>query len=195
MGTKQRQKLSKLAMIVAAIVVLATGTVSTYFALHMTAQASAGPKKDAVTKHYFSFNGTTGWWQGATNETSMALFDSDKQHACFTSVEYKPGTVNAAADLQVMQASLAKDGYTVTLGATQSLTMQTNTGSQRYELHQSSVTPPPGGAPVKGGQELGYVQLSNGYIKVMGYCDAPEQLPGTLPVLRAIKFDPSKTNQ
>jgi hypothetical protein len=40
-----------------------------------------------------------------------------------------------------------------------------------------------------GGQEFGYLQLPHGYLEIWGYCDTAEQLPATIPALKAIKFD------
>ena len=121
----------------------------------------------------------------------MALFHSIRD-SCFTSVEHKSGTVDAAAELQKTQASLTSEGYTVTPGSAQTLTMQTNTGLQQYELQQSSITTPTGANKILGGQEFGYLQLSNGYLKIMGNCETADELPSTIPALRAIKFDAAK---
>ena len=153
------------------------------------AAVAVKPAVGAAVKSQFSFTGAADWWQGATNKTSMALFHS---HDCFTSVEHKTGTVDVATELQKSQDVLANDGYTVTPGSIQTLTLQTIVGQRQYELHQSSVTTPAGAHAVKAGQEFGYIQLSSGYIKVMGYCDTADELPATIPALQAIKFDESQ---
>lgn len=153
---------------------------------HTDAAPSSKSGVGAAVPSQFSFMGTAGWWQGATNKTSMALFHNP--HDCFTSIEHKMGIVDAAAELQKTQASLTNDGYMVTPGGVQTLTIQTKTGPQQYELHQSSVATSAGAQPLEGGQEFGYLQLSNGYLKVMGYCDTADELPATLPALQAIKF-------
>jgi len=121
----------------------------------------------------------------------MALFHTIRD-SCFTSVQHKTGTVDAVAEVQKGRASLIASGYTVTPGATQTLTIQTSTGPKQYELYQSSVTTPVGASTVLGGQEFGYLQLSNGYIKIMGYCETAKELPATIPALQAIKFDTTK---
>ena len=118
----------------------------------------------------------------------MALFH---RYDCFTSVEHKSGKVDAAAELKKNQASLTASGYSVTPGNTQALTLLTNTGPKQYVLHQSSVKTPAGLTKVKGGQEFGYVQLADSYIKVMGYCDSGSQLRLTIPALQAIHFNPT----
>ncbi len=121
----------------------------------------------------------------------MALFHTIRD-SCFTSVQHKTGTVDAAAELQKTAASLTSQGYTVTPGSTQTLTIQTNTGPRQYELQQSSVMTPAGANKLLGGQEFGYLQLSNGYLKIMGYCETADELPATIPALQAIKFDTTK---
>jgi hypothetical protein len=135
----------------------------------------------------FSFTGASGWWRGATNETSMALFSND--HSCFTSVQHKTGTVDDAVELKKIQTSLAGSGYTSTLVASQMTTVQTNSGSQQYKLYQYNVATPTGGTQVEGGQEYGYLQLSTGYLEVQGNCNTASELSTTLPALQAVKFD------
>lgn len=157
---------------------------------HTEAASPAKPAVGAAVPSQFKFTGANGWWQGATNKTSMALFH--KTDGCFTSVEHKSGMVDTAAELQKQYDMQTRGGYTVTPGNTQTLTIQTVAGQEKYDLHQSSVTGTGDGGKVKGGQEFGYVQLPSGYIKVMGYCDTPDQLPATLPALQAIKFDSTK---
>ena len=149
------------------------------------------PTVGTAVPSQFSFSGTPNWRQGPTNKTSMALFHNIRD-SCFTSVEHKTGTVDAGAELQKTQASLTSEGYTITPGSTQTLTMQTNTGSKQYELQQSAVTTPAGASTLMGGQEFGYLQLTNGYLKIYGYCETAEELSATIPALQAIKFDSTK---
>ena len=147
------------------------------------------PKTHTVsesTPSQFSFAGTAGWQQGPTNGSSMALFKST--HECFASIEHKPGTVNMAAELQKTQDNLTKQGYSVAPGGNPTLTIQTPQGPQQYQLHQSAVTSPAGASTLEGGQEFGYLQLSSGYLYIMGYCDTAAQLPATIPALQAITF-------
>jgi hypothetical protein len=167
----------------------ATAGIVIFRANSSAANAPANPPVGAAVPSQFSFTGAADWWQGATNKTSMALFH---KYDCFTSVEHKTGTVDVASELQKMQDMLSSDGYTVAPGSTQTLTLQTTAGPKQYELHQSSVTTPADANKVKGGQEFGYIQLSAGYIKVMGYCDTADQLPATLPALQGIKFNQAK---
>jgi hypothetical protein len=157
---------------------------------HTAAAPSAKPGIGAAVKSKFSSTGAEGWWQGATNKTSMALFQST--HDCFVSAEYKVGTVNAAGELQKTQSNMTKDGYVVSSVSTQSLTLQTTSGTRQYELQESNVVTPTNMGTqnkVQGGQEFGYVQLSNGYVKIMGYCNTANELPATIPALQSIKFN------
>jgi hypothetical protein len=40
-----------------------------------------------------------------------------------------------------------------------------------------------------GGLELGYLQLSGGYVQIEGHCDTPDELAATIPALQSVKFD------
>jgi hypothetical protein len=54
------------------------------------------------------------------------------------------------------------------------------------------VTAPAGTHPAYGGEEVGYLKLANGYIKIMGYRDTPNELPAAFPALEAIKFEAAR---
>lgn len=163
-------------------------------ALFMTKnETEASPSSTSATgrpgessESLFSFTGSGDWWQGATNKTSMALFEKEK--GCFTSVEYKAGTVDVAAELVKEQDALSSDSYTITPIGTQLVTMQTQEEPHQYELHQYEITTHPGGLKVKGGQEFGYIQLSDAHVKVMGYCDEAADLNHASAALRAIEY-------
>jgi len=188
---KQKRSLkSKSVAITVFLVVLAVGGAGAAFVTRGNTQALAETVNVEVVKSKFSFSGANGWRQGATNETSMALFDDNSRMACFTSVEYKSGTVDALAEIKKAEATASErgNGYTVTPISAQTLTIQTPDGKKQYELYQSAVTTPTGGDKLKGGQEFGYLQLSDGYVKVIGYCDTPEQLSSTVPALQAIEL-------
>jgi hypothetical protein len=73
--------------------------------------------------------------------------------------------------------------------------MQTTAGPQHYQLHQYVVSGGGGGAAqqiegsqVEGGEEFGYLQLSSGYLKIEGYCNAADELATTIPALQAYEF-------
>lgn len=170
------------------VLVVIAATCSAVITEHNTTDAAPSVKPVAATaRSQFSFASVSGWWQGATNKTSMALFHNSQD--CFASAEYKAGIVDATAELHNAVASQVSSGYTVTPGSIQMLTLQTNIGTQKYELHQYSVTGTGSLGKLEGGQEFGYVQLAGGYVKVEGYCDTPAELPDTIPALQAIRFD------
>jgi hypothetical protein len=162
---------------------------------HGRTEAAPSPKppRKMAAPSPFSFIGTTGWWQGATNKTSMALFQNSQN--CFISVQYNNTGAIAASEAkqQKNQADLTNNGYTITPGPTEMITLQTNTGSQQYGLHQSSVVTPLGADQVEGGQEFGYLQGSKGYVFIEGYCNTAGELPSTIPALQAIKFNEEKS--
>lgn len=134
----------------------------------------------------FSFMGASGWRQGPTDKVSMALFNDGD---CFTTVETKTGSVNIDHQLKKSQATLAKMGYGSTPIGVLNMKLQTNAGSHTYQLHQYKASGAPGDRAIKGGQELGYLNLKNSYIKVTANCDSTDELPATIPALQAIKFN------
>ncbi|HSX05685.1 MAG TPA: hypothetical protein VLF69_04410 [Candidatus Saccharimonadales bacterium] len=168
---------------------LIIGAVITVLVVHRSRTAATPVVKPAAAAGAprFSFRGTSGWWQGGTNKTSMALFPRTKD--CFTSVEQKPGKIDAAAVLQKGEAMLRSEGYTVAASNVVTIILQTNTGQQPYELHQYGVTGIGSAGRLYGAQEFGYLQLTNGYIKIEGYCDTVDELPTTIPALQAITFN------
>ena len=152
------------------------------------AAPSLKPGIGAAVPSQFSFAGTIGWWQGATNKTSMALFHNGD--SCFTSVQHINGTADIAAELQKLQVSQAGEGGTATPGAVLAATLQTKSGPEQYELHQYTLTNP--GMDILHGLELGYLQLPGSYVKIEGHCDTADELSATIPALQAITFDEAK---
>jgi hypothetical protein len=181
-----RHTISCLALVVILAVTFCVGM----YEHHATTKVVSKPKTKQllVTPSDFSFTGTTGWIQGATNKTSMALFHSNTD-GCFTSAQYTNGIINGAAELQKNQDALASSGYTVKPTSTQMLILRTSTGLQQYQLHQYSAIGTGSSQQIMGGQEFGYLQLSSGYIKLMGYCNTNAELPSTIPALQAFKFN------
>lgn len=172
------------------LLVVATGTAmlvgrNSYTDAAPTSKIPVG----AAVPSYFLFSGVAGWWQGATNKTSMALFHTPDTDGCFVSVQYYKGTVDAAAELQKLSVEQAGGG-TMTPGVILSMTLQTATGSQQYQLHQYALSPD-AGEQLMDGLEMGYVQLPDAYVKVEGHCNAPGQLPATIPALQAVKLGKS----
>ena len=143
---------------------------------------------DPVVSSAFSFEGVAGWHQGATNEFSMALFDDSADMGCFASVERHDGTVDVAAELKkaTYAAQERGDGYTVKVTGSQEMTLHSATGDLPYTLQQSAVATPKGTDPLKAGQQFGFIQQDGFYIKIMSYCDSPNELDSALPALRAV---------
>ena len=120
----------------------------------------------------------------------MAVFHTP--HDCFVSAEYHAGDINIASALQQYQTGLTSGGYTITPSSNQVLTLKTNTGNGHYQLQQYTVSETGSGGAPEGGQEFGYLQLTNGYVKLEGYCDTANELAETLPALQAIAFDSAR---
>lgn len=78
-----RIKVNKVLFSILALIVLAGATtgILTLGRNHTDAAASVKPTVGVSVPSMFSFSGSTGWFQGATNKTSMALFH---KYDCFT---------------------------------------------------------------------------------------------------------------
>ena len=177
-----------------AILVIAAAAFTVFIIKPGSTDAASSTKTAAVKPATpdFSFTGAAGWVQGPTNKTSMALFHGSSiaqpaADGCFTSIEHKTGTVDVAAQLHKQQASLASSGATMMALSTPTTTIQTTAGPQRYQLHQYRLTG--GSTQLMGGLELGYVQLSDGYLVMQGHCNTADQLAVTIPALQAYRFD------
>lgn len=156
-------------------------------------QSAAASKSSAAAQSPFAFAAAQAlaWRKGPSNATSLAIFHNGTD-GCFASMEYRPGTINAEAALQATQASLASSGYTSQPSAILNVTLQTGAGLQQYQLHQYTVSGTGSSGQTMGGQEFGYVQLSDGYLKIESYCNTPDQLPATIPALQAMSFNAAK---
>jgi hypothetical protein len=172
------------------LLVALIATAGVLMAKHNSTDAPPVVKPSAAAiKSKFSFAGSTGWWQGATNNTSMALF---RDHECFASIQYKPDTIDASSALKKTQADLVAGGYMSTPGTTVVASLKFEEGQQQYQLHQYTVTGTGNGGQLYGGQEFGYLPLASGHIEVQAYCNTPDELPMTVSALQAIKFDANK---
>lgn len=186
-NTKTRNTKLKITLLVALVAVVGTAGVALFRANSYAAAENKTTEQES--KSLFSFTGATGWRQGPSNETSMALFGkarADGTSACFVSAEYKPGKVDVDAALQKQQDSYKTTGGTMTQTATVTNVLQTNEGEKQYELRQYTVDG--GSEKAMGGLELGYLQLKDGYVKVDGHCEAVEELAITIPALQAYKL-------
>lgn len=170
------------------LVIIALALVGLVFFMKHRAAAATPHQSVAATpvQSQFSFSGVPGWHKGPTNETSMALFRDDGE--CFTSIEHKSGAVDVDTEIQKQQSMMASSGNTMAAGATPVVTVQAGTGSQQYELHEFSLSSGDKSHPLMGGLGLGYLQLSNGYIKIQSHCNTADELPSTVPALEAYQF-------
>ncbi|USN96825.1 MAG: hypothetical protein H6797_01315 [Candidatus Nomurabacteria bacterium] len=187
---------SKRRVIIPLVVLIALGVASVAVVMnldHIKASTSASstsnlPQK-TPGKSQFSFDTTAAsdWRQGPADKVSLAAFYSPSD--CFISVEHKAGTLNVATELQKDQNGLSSDGYTSKPGAVVSATLQTSTGKKQFELHQYTVSGNGSGGKLYIAHEFGYIQLTDGYVKAQGYCDATKNMLATVTALQAIKFD------
>jgi hypothetical protein len=190
---KQKQFARRRYMVISLASIVVVSAIALFVFQHKNTDAapSTKPGVGAAVPSQFTFVGAIGWWQGATNKTSVAAFHN--AHDCFVSMQHNGGTTAAdEAKVQSANDGLINQGYTVTPLGTQTLTLQTNGGVRQYQLEQSSVTTPPGANKVEGGQEFAYLPVANGHIYIEGYCDTPAELPATITALHAFKFDESK---
>ncbi|MEO7905215.1 MAG: hypothetical protein ABIR91_05495 [Candidatus Saccharimonadales bacterium] len=127
----------------------------------------------------------TGWKQGVTNETSMAVFGGGDVGGCFIAVEYLPGQVDVSQALAAVYDQ-GNGGVTRTEVASQSLTLHTSGGDVSYALHQSNFTPAKGAEPVKAGFGVGFAQLRDHYVKLTTHCDKVSQRADTYAALKAV---------
>lgn len=176
-------------VIIPLLIIIAVAAVATGIVLKHRGTEAEAPSRPVISKPVqseFLFTGAAGWYKGPSNQTSMALFSDD--HSCFTSIEHKSGAVNVATMLQKQQSDLASSGATMAPDTTLKTTVQTSTGNLPYVLHQFRLS---GGEQLMQGLQLGYIQLSNGYLEIQGHCNTASQLPSTIPALRAYKYSGS----
>lgn len=172
-----------------AVAVILLAAFSVFILEQGKTDASPKPQTTSTVQSVFSFTGAAGWWQGATNGTSMALFHRNTADSCFVSAEYHTGTVNVANELAQNEKAFESTGHAITPAGSQQLALRTSTGSVSYQLQQYSLANSAGTPDtVMGGQEFGYAQLLGGYIKLMGYCNTSNQLTATIPALQAFSF-------
>lgn len=145
----------------------------------------------------FTFTETVDWSKGPGNKTSQVLFgkkDDLGMSSCFVSVEYQEDVIDIESKLQENQDILSKNHQVATL-ETKELTMKTPEGEKPYSLHQSKITSADGSydkTGPKGGNQLGFIQLTDGYIKVLGNCDTAEELPETIAALNSVTMTATK---
>lgn len=159
------------------------------FYLSDSKTSARAESKLSEKSHIFEFAGAQGWWQGATNHNSMALFDSNEKRECFVSSEFKQGIVNVSSEYTRREAEVkgVDSGYTISQASTSQGQINTLSGTKQYTINNYSIT---GGVqPTKRGFSLGYIQLADGYVQTLSWCDEPSQLHNTLPAINAVKIN------
>lgn len=191
MKLKQKSTKRKVVLGLIIISVISLGGISSYVLLRNNSVQAVADINTEVAASVFTFTGATDWRPGPSNETSMAVFGKARENgtsACFVSMEYKTGIVDETAELQKNQKIMNEGGRTVTALGMQILTLRTAQGDKQYNLHQFKVTSPAGAGQLMEGTEIGYLQLSDGYIKIIGNCNTAEELPTTVLALQAYKL-------
>ncbi len=169
---------------------LLTGVYIIYFLQQRS--SATDTQTPAPLASMFDFTGSGGWRQGPSNESSMALFSpaaSDGTSACFTSIEYYGGEIDINAEIEKDEQQIKAGGNSITPLGIQSMIIRTPAGEQQYELHQLKITSSGSASSIMGGHEIGFVQLQKGYLKIYGNCNTAEQLPSTIPALKAYKLN------
>ena len=154
---------------------------------HTDAAPKAVEKTGAAVPSEFKTKGVDGWWQGATNKTSMVLFQNS--HDCFVSAQHDAGSVDIPIQLEKQRKLMTDAGYTFTELPTIPMTIQTSSGQLAYDLYQFAADAPANADPIMKGQAYGYIPLTNGYIKVFTDCNTPEQLPSTITAFQSLLFN------
>lgn len=140
----------------------------------------------------FSFTGAQNWRQGPTNKTSMALFSkerSDGTSACFTSAELRSGDVDTNTETDKLQKSLSSTGGQATSLANTPSTLRTTEGDMPYELHQYRIDGGSSNKDTMQGLALGYVNLSEGHVKIEVHCEMIEDLTYAATATQAYKLN------
>lgn len=149
-------------------------------------------KTPGTPQFSFTVAKAPGWHRGPTDKVSMALFSDDMASGCWTSIEHKTGPIDEDVELQKIQANWADSKYTVTPSEPVHMMLQTSGGVVPYDLHQFSVASATD-EQVLGGQEFAYFPVTQGSIKVQGYCNDASQLATITPALEAFTFDATKS--
>jgi hypothetical protein len=121
--------------VIALVLIAAVATAFTLQHRRTTAAPSVTPGLGASIPSQFTFSGAIGWWQGATNRTSIAVFHGGDTDSCFVSVQHNTGSISAdEAKVTGNTNTLTNQGYAVTPFSTKSLTFQTTEGAKQYQL-------------------------------------------------------------
>jgi len=170
-------------------------------------------KVDALQDKYplFSFDQSQepGWWSPGSYKTTpedIENYEKNKQDpdssmplasisafkgkkgdygdVCFVMAFYQKGTIDIANTLKEV-LNTKDDSMTVNPTGTTQLSMLTPEGKKDYVLHQYDYVT---ASAIQHGNEYGFIQLSDGYIKITGVCPTADMLPSTQAALSAISL-------
>ncbi len=190
-NTNPKPRRTKLIISLAAAIVIIAGVAAVLIYGNKTPSKSEVKNESTQPTPMFSFTGANDWRQGPSNETSMALFGKardDQTSACFTSIQYRTGTIDIAAELKEQQDSMAAMGTPLTQIAATPVTLKTTKGDKEYDYHQYNMATN-STEDIMRGLGLGYVQLDEGYVQIDGHCNTAEELASTVPAIEAYKLN------
>lgn len=180
----------KTRLLIAPALILAVGLAAVFAwnAISSDDETAAKPQDVPIVASAFSFNPTkaAGWRQGPANESSMALFSNDR--SCFTSIEYKAGTIDPVAESTKTQENLSKDGYIVEKLDSATVSIKVDSRDAQLNFRQFDVTGSGNAGQLYGGQAYGYTALDKGYLHAQVNCNKSDQLPSAVSVLAALSF-------
>lgn len=189
MHNRHPAKLKLSALIIASAFALVLVGLSTLFVINRDSSRTT-QNNTLVSTFDFDADAAPGWRKGPGNDSSIVLFKND--HDCFISIHEESGAIDENTRRSNLKYSLQDQGYTVTSGAANPVTLQTQTGEQRYQLYQYTVTGQGTSEKLYEGQALGYVPLSDGNLAIEAYCNPGNLLPEVMPALEAVTFNASK---
>lgn len=204
------KKINKKILIIIALIVFIIAGIA--FLMRDTLESFIAHKPTPSPSLVFSFNTKTAldWWAG-DNFDSRATVTNDYQgstpieklpvagrvinqggskdhpaNGCFVMYSY----YDYAADTVALQKEreegmTAKSSLTMEHYGTHSMAIDTPEGVKTYQLSQYGISGP-GSETMMRGVELGYVNLSNGYITIEGDCQEPNMLDTTIEAIQSI---------
>lgn len=186
----KKKKQVQLSFIVTALVVVVSAF-AIYFGLLGKAGGSNGGAVIENTMFTFDPSRAPGWWQGATNETSMVVFGEGEAHGCFVSLERREGSMSIGTEMDRIRQEVESGGQHQFIQAgSRDFILDTLSGVKQYSLQLSNTTISEYAEPIKAGQAFGFVPIDEEhYVQVKGICDTYEQLEYIDPALQAFSLN------
>ena len=175
--------MKKIIIAITGVVLVAIAGVATYTYFNNSANA-ATPNTEAPIESMFYFDNskTPDWQQGASNETSMAVFKMDTTSSCFLSAEYYQRELAVDKELDDVQSAITSIDNTVSQVGEKNRSFN----GTPYVLHLLDVIP--GAHPPKTGLAYGFIPHKNGFIKLYSICDRPDQRESTYGALDGVRL-------